>query len=145
MTRNSWIALAILAVITSVFGIVLAVNQSNVADEHFQGQWTLTDARDSAGDINVSSKAVVLTVDRSTVSGSVCNSFGGSYTLQGTTLHIDSISSTEMWCESPEGIMDLETRFLNALAASNTVRFEGTTLVLTGVDIRLEFAQSTPD
>ena len=145
MTRNSWIALAVLAVITSVFGIILAVNQSNVASEHFQGQWALTDARDSAGDIDVSAKAIVLTVDDATVSGSVCNTFGGSYTLRGTVLRIDSLASTEMWCESPEGIMDLESRFLDALAASNTVRFEGTTLVLTGVNIRLEFAQSTPD
>lgn len=145
MTRNSWIALAILAVITSVFGIILAVNQSNSATEHFQGQWTLTDARDSTGEIDSSAVAVVLTVDRSTVSGSVCNTFGGSYTLRGTVLQIESLASTEMWCESPEGIMELESRFLNALAASNTVRFEGTTLVLTGVNIRLEFVQSTPD
>lgn len=145
MTRNSWIALAVLAVITSVFGIVTALNQSTSTSEHITGQWTLVEASDAAGAIDLSLTAVVMTVDATSLGGSVCNSFGGDYSLKGNTLTVGPLMMTEMWCETPSGIMDLESRFATALAATNTVRFEGTNLVLTGVDIRLEFAQSTPD
>jgi heat shock protein HslJ len=145
MTRNSWIVLAILAVIASVFGIVTALNQSGTASAHLQGQWALIEASDAGGNIDTTLTATLLTVDDSTVSGSVCNRFSGDYSLKGTTLTIGPIASTEMWCPSPDGLMDVESRFITALSQANTVRYEGTNLVLTGVDIRLVFAQSTPD
>ena len=139
MSRNSWIALAILAVITSVFGIWTALNQSGAVAEHIQGEWTLIEASDSAGDIDTSVTPIVMTVDDSTVGGSVCNHFGGDYTLSGSTIAVGPLATTEMWCETPTGIMDVETRFVQALSAVNTARYEGTNLVLTGVDIRLVF------
>lgn len=145
MTRNSWIALAILAVITSVFGIVTAVNQMNNASAHIDGQWTLIEASDANGDIDTSLAAVVITATDSTMTGSVCNSFTADYRLVASTLTVTSIAATEMWCETPAGLMDVESRFVDALAKSNTVRYEGTNLVLTGVNVRLVFAQSTPD
>lgn len=145
MKLSTWLPLAILAVITSVFGIYTALNQSGAMSEHITGQWTLVDARDSAGDIDTTPTAVVLTVDDTTVSGKVCNSFSGGYSLNGSTLAIDNLAITEMYCTEPAGIMDMETRFVTALGAANTVRYEGTNLVVTGVDIRLVFAQSTPD
>ena len=144
MSRNSWIALAVLAVITSVFGILTAINQSG-ADSHIQGQWTLVEASDSQGAIDTRVSAIVMTVDDSTLSGSVCNHFGGDYALSGSTLKVGPLMTTEMWCQTPDGIMDVESRFVEALGKANTVRFEGTNLVLTGVDIRLVFALSTPD
>lgn len=145
MKPSTWIPLAILAIVTSVFGMYTALGQSGQTSEHITGTWTLIDAEDASGEIDVSPTAVVLTVDDSTIGGTVCNHFGGEYSISGSTLSIASLANTEMWCETPAGIMDLESRFLPALAAANTVRFEGTNLVLTGVDIRLVFAQSTPD
>lgn len=145
MKLSTWLPLAILAVITSVFGIYTALNQSGAMSEHITGQWTLVEAHDSAGDIDISPTAVVLTVDDTTLSGQVCNHFGGGYSLNGSTITVKDLAMTEMWCQSPDGIMDMETRFVTALGKANTVRFEGTNLVLTGVDIRLVFAQSTPD
>lgn len=145
MSRNSWIALTILAVVTSVFGIWTALNQSGSTAEHVTGEWTLTAASDTAGAIDVSATAVVLTIDDTTITGRVCNSFGGDYSLVGSTLKIGSLAQTEMYCTSPDGIMDLESRFVTALGNVNTARYEGTNLILTGVNIRLVFAQSTPD
>ncbi|MFM6967901.1 MAG: META domain-containing protein [Microbacteriaceae bacterium] len=145
MSRNSWIAFAILAVITSVFGIWTALNQSGATAEHITGQWTLIEASDAAGDIDVSPTAVVVTIDDTTINGMVCNGFGGDYRLSGLTLTVGPLAQTEMYCTSPDGIMDLESRFITALGRANTVRYEGTNLVLNGVDIRLVFAQSTPD
>jgi heat shock protein HslJ len=145
MTRNSWIVLAILAVIASVFGIVTALNQSNTASAHFQGQWALIGASDASGDIDTTLTTTALTVDDSTLSGSVCNRFSADYSLTGTTLAVREVLTTEMWCDTPAGLMDAESRFVAALSRANTVRYEGTNLVLIGVDIRLVFAQSTPD
>ena len=140
MSRNSWIALAILAVLTSVFGIWTALNQSGAVAEHIQGEWTLIEASDAAGAIDTSVTPIVMTVDDSTVGGSVCNHFGGDYTLSGSTIAVGPLATIEMWCETPTGIMDVETRFVQALSAVNTARYEGTNLVLTGVDIRLVFS-----
>lgn len=145
MTRRSWIVLAALAIVGSVFGVIFALNQSNIVSQDIQGQWTLIEARDADGEIDVSATAIVLTADESTVRGSVCNTFSGPYSVRGSTLRIEELAATEMWCESPDGIMELESRFLAALPATHTVEFEGTNLVLTGDDIRLVFAQSTPD
>ena len=145
MKWSKWLPLAILAIITSVFGIYTALNQSGAISEHISGQWTLIEASDAAGDIDVSPTAVVMTVDDKTLGGTVCNHFGGSYSIDGSSITVAGLMKTEMWCGSPEGIMDFESRFTAALGAVNTVRFEGTNLVLTGVDIRLVFAQSTPD
>ena len=144
MKLSKWLPLAILAVITTIFGIVTAINQSGAAS-HIQGEWTLIEARDAAGDIDTTLTAVVMTADDSTLSGSVCNHFGGDYSLAGSTITIGPLMTTEMWCETPTAIMDVESRFVEALGKANTVRFEGTNLVLTGVDIRLVFALSTPD
>ena len=145
MTRNSWIVLAILAVITSVFGIVTALNQSNTASAHLQGQWALIEASDASGDIDTTLTATLLTVDDSTLSGSVCNRFSAEYSLAGTTLAVREVLTTEMWCPSPDGLMDVESRFVAALSQANTVRYEGTNLVLIGVDIRLVFAHAIED
>lgn len=145
MKWSKWLPLAILAIITSVFGIYTALNQSGAISEHISGQWTLIEASDGAGDIDVSPTAAVMTVDDKSLGGSVCNHFGGDYSIDSSTITIRSLMTTKMWCETPAGIMDFESRFVTALGAVNTVRFEGTNLVLTGVDIRLVFAQSTPD
>ena len=83
---------------------------------------------------------IIMTVEDSTVGGSVCNHFGGDYTLSGSTIAVGPLATTEMWCETPTGIMDIETRFVKALSGVNTARYEGTNLVLTGVDIRLVFS-----
>ena len=144
MSRNSWIALAILAVITSVFGILTAINQSGT-DAHIQGEWTLVEASDTGGQIDANVTAIVMIVADSTLSGTVCNHFGGDYSLSGSTMTVGPLMTTEMWCETPIRIMDVESRFVAALGKTNTVRYEGTNLVLTGVDIRLVFAQTTPD
>ncbi|MEY4396690.1 MAG: hypothetical protein RLZZ40_446 [Actinomycetota bacterium] len=145
MKLEKWLPLAILAVIVSVFGVWTALNQSGATAQHISGQWTLTTASDATGDIDVSPTALVVTIDDKTINGKVCNGFGGDYTLNGATVKVGSLAQTEMYCTTPDGIMELESRFLTALNHANTVHFEGTNLVLTGVDIRLVFAQSTPD
>ena len=53
------------------------------------------------------------------ISGSAgCNTYFGTYAASGGEFSISDLASTEMWCMGPEGVMDQEMAFLNAL---NTV------------------------
>ncbi len=51
------------------------------------------------------------------VSGNAgCNSYFARYEANRSTLSMDGIGSTEMWCMEPEGIMDQEFLYLNYLS-----------------------------
>ena len=67
-----------------------------------------------------------------TVSGSAgCNTYSGSYVLNANSISISSVGVTRMFCSSPEGIMDQEERFLNALGSANTYEVLGGQLDIT--------------
>lgn len=56
-----------------------------------------------------------------------CNSYGASYTQNGSTLTFDEAISTMMYCE---GVMDYEIEFLAAFSKVNSFRFENDALSL---------------
>lgn len=58
-----------------------------------------------------------------------CNRFMGGFTLDGAALRFDPIAGTRMACEPPA--MEVEQRFLDALAAVRGWRLEGPALLLT--------------
>ncbi|UCB43202.1 MAG: META domain-containing protein [Dehalococcoidales bacterium] len=63
------------------------------------------------------------------VSGSAgCNSYFGSYVIDGQDITIGSIASTEMACLEPEGVMDQETLYLLALGQAERFQIEDSTL-----------------
>ena len=65
------------------------------------------------------------------VTGSAgCNSYFGSYELKGSELSIGPLASTEMWCESPQGVMDQEMAYLAALGAAETAEVEDAELCI---------------
>lgn len=68
-----------------------------------------------------------------------CNSFGGSYTVDGDGLTFGALGATEMAC-APPTLMDLEAAFLGALGAVREHAVAGDELVLTGDGVRLTFA-----
>lgn len=51
-----------------------------------------------------------------------CNSFGGSYEIEGDRLVFRELTLTLMACMEPEGVMDQEAAYLDAL--NSTERFE---------------------
>ena len=61
--------------------------------------------------------------------GSGCNRFMGGYTLDGAALRFGALAGTRMACEGPA--MDLEQRFLDALASVRGWRADGASLLLT--------------
>ena len=67
-----------------------------------------------------------------TLSGSGgCNTYGASYTLTGTQIHITGMRTTLMLCEDVD-VMDLEAAYTQALLSVETVRIDGDILTLEG-------------
>ena len=66
---------------------------------------------------------ITLSFEDGQASGSAgCNSYFGPYTLEDGELHIGPVAITEMYCMSPEGVMEQETRFVDIL--TNVTLFE---------------------
>ena len=74
---------------------------------------------------------ITLTFSDGQVGGnSGCNSFGGSYQVNGDKIQLSQLASTMMACMQPEGIMDQEQVILQYLNQAETYRFEDGKLVL---------------
>lgn len=74
---------------------------------------------------------ITLTFSDGQVGGnSGCNSFGGSYQVDGDKIQFSQLASTMMACMQPEGIMEQEQVILQYLNQAETYRFEDGKLVL---------------
>lgn len=107
--------------------------------ETFYGEWVLVAGKDDAGDLDTSVAVVKLVLDNMTAGGTVCNSYGGEFTGRANDLTVGPLASTEMYCTEPDGIMDLESRYLNDLSTVTAGALVNGRLVLTGPGISLEF------
>ncbi len=87
------------------------------------GTWMVVGYNDGAGSVVSTDDARVSVVfDATTVSGNAgCNDFSGGWTLDGGTLAIGTLMSTEMACE-PAEVMARETAVMAALEASVGLR-----------------------
>jgi heat shock protein HslJ len=55
------------------------------------------------------------------ISGSAgCNSYFGSYEVNGSKLAIGPLAHTEMFCGTPEGVMEQERQYLTTLATAQS-------------------------
>jgi heat shock protein HslJ len=69
------------------------------------------------------------------VSGSAgCNRYFASYTVSGDSISIDRAGATRKFCTDPNGVMEQETMFLNALTSSTRFRLSGKQLELLDAD-----------
>ncbi len=65
------------------------------------------------------------------LSGSAgCNTYMTSYEVSDQSLRIGQIASTRMLCNEPDGVMEQETQFLQALGTAVTYRIDGERLEL---------------
>jgi heat shock protein HslJ len=61
-----------------------------------------------------------------TLSGfSGCNNYSTTYQVDGENITIGAVAATQMFCESPEGVMEQEAQYLAALATAATYRIDG--------------------
>ncbi|MFA9444224.1 META domain-containing protein [Egicoccus sp. AB-alg6-2] len=108
-------------------------------DELTGSTWLLTEGEGPAGSVLVADGArVTLRFDEASdqlggVSG--CNHYGAEVALDGDAIEVGGLGGTEMACEQP--LMEVERRYLDALAGVDTVTVEGDVLTLTGPDARL--------
>jgi len=63
-----------------------------------------------------------------------CNHYFGSYEIKGNGLTFGPVASTEMWCEDPEGRMDQEYAYLQALGKAEEYEVDGSKLTITCAD-----------
>ena len=66
-----------------------------------------------------------------------CNRYSAAYTLEGHKLTIGPAAATRMMCAKPEGVMEQERQFLQALETVATARFEGDRLELRSAEGQL--------
>ncbi len=69
------------------------------------------------------------------VSGSAgCNSYSGSFEVDGDSISIGPLAATEMFCEEPEGVMEQEQAFLAAMQNATVYELAEDLLTLRGAD-----------
>ena len=68
--------------------------------------------------------------DGSVSGNSGCNTYNGSYTVNGNQIQFGPMASTRMACGDPAGIMEQEQQYLAALETAATYQIEGNALEL---------------
>ena len=72
---------------------------------------------------------------KGTVTGSAgCNSYFGAYEVDGDSLTVGPVGSTEMYCAAPENVMDQETAYLAALQSAASYQIVGNQLQIANAD-----------
>ena len=85
----------------------------------------------------VAETEITLYFDAGQARGSAgCNSYGGAYTLERGVLRFDGIAITEMYCMTPEGVMEQETRYAGILGNVTLVEWDADQLTLRTADGR---------
>lgn len=80
-------------------------------------------------------RAVTATFDGERISGSGgCNSYSAGYQMDGSMLVIDHPVSTLVYCETPPGLMDQESRFFSLLPKMAEYSIENGSLTLSSAD-----------
>lgn len=63
-----------------------------------------------------------------------CNNYTTGYTVDGKSIQISPAATTRMMCQTPEGIMDQEFAYINAIQAAATYELRGSSLTLRDAD-----------
>jgi heat shock protein HslJ len=99
--------------------------------------WNLDSYMDDKGELVSVLPATEITAQfqDGRVGGSAgCNSYFGSYHINGNTITIGPLSSTLMFCGEPEGLMKQETNYLAALRSAAHYEITGSKLEMTNAD-----------
>jgi heat shock protein HslJ len=100
-------------------------------------EWTATMINNGRGGLASAVAGTTVTAtfgEDGSLSGSGgCNSYSGTFAVDGNTISIGSIASTMMMCMG-EGVMEQEQAYLAALSKATTYAIDGTTLDLWDAD-----------
>lgn len=116
---------------------------ADAGDVDLEGSWHLVTGNDAQGAFDLAGRDVTLVVEGGEVSGtSACNHYFGNVTVDDETVAFGGLGGTEMGCDPP--VMDLEQRYLTALAAVDQGVRTRDDLTLVGPDISLDLALDPP-
>lgn len=118
---------------------------SDGGGESFVGQWQLADGTldgDPIPMIDGYRITMTLGADGSIGGTAACNSYGGTYDLDGSSITIGELSWTEMGCEP--AVMESEAAFLAGLQRQVQLARSGTELTMTGDGAELRFSEVPP-
>ena len=74
-----------------------------------------------------------------------CNTYSAEYQAGGNVLSVDRPGSTNMFCDSPDGVMQQEQQFLAALQSAATFQITGNQLqIRSGGDALAVMANRAP-
>jgi heat shock protein HslJ len=91
-------------------------------------EWVLTSL---SGKAPIEGTEITLSFGEETLEGSAgCNTYGASYTATEDGLRLTDLYWTEMGCLEPEGVLDQELAYLNALNTVSGYRVDGGRLAL---------------
>ena len=127
----------------ALFALVTGCSSATTDEIDMTGNWQLVSGSVDGQDIPlIDGSPVSLKVTGTEIGGSsACNSYGGQFILDGSSISIGDLSTTLMMC-TPD-VMDVEIPYTAALSEVDTVALEGGQLVLTGPGIELTFSSST--
>ncbi len=110
--------------------VLLSMSACGDSEPEVVGSWQLVSGTEGGNQLQLEAgNPLTIAFDSELVTGhGGCNSFNGGYTLDGTSLTIGPIASTQMACES----LDLETAYLTGLGDVDTASSDGDQLTLTG-------------
>ncbi len=107
-----------------------------------EGEWELTRGTVNGQDVPiVEEQAFTLTIDGSSIGGTVCNSFGGRVMVSGGTLQIVDLGQTAMACVD-EDIMTAEMLVMTGLGAADSILVEDGELVIRGPGVELRYVRA---
>jgi heat shock protein HslJ len=101
------------------------------------GAWTATSVRlpDSVSSTLPGTEITADFDDKGKLTGSAgCNTYSATYETDGAKITIRDVSATEMACDGPDGIMEQEQAYLDALPLTAGYRIEGAMLSLLKTD-----------
>jgi inhibitor of cysteine peptidase len=126
-------ALALLTAVTGCSPIASAAPGGDKTPVDLDGtSWTLIELN---GQATIPGSEITLSVDGDQLAGTAgCNRYSGSVTFKNGVPSVGMVGSTEMWCGAPEGVMDQESDYLQALGAVAGYRIEPGKLTLFDAD-----------
>jgi heat shock protein HslJ len=123
-----------LVVIAGILILVFTGCTGNTADPLNGTAWVLT-SLDGAN--LVEGTTITLIFEDGNAGGSSgCNSYGGTYQLDGNKIQISEVVATLMACTEPEGAMEQEGTFLGDLGKAETFELSGGQLLINTSDGR---------
>lgn len=107
--------------------LVEIVSQEPVNSQLDGSFWELQNYRDETGaSVNVLPETQInAKFNAIEIGGNAgCNTYFGSYTLDGERIYIGLLASTEIFCDTPAGIMEQESNYLAALSDAHSFQMD---------------------